>query len=209
MTLGTYTNDAVVSTPTSEVTLDNNDDSAPVEVGERADLSIIKSHTGAARVGDELTFTLEVSNAGPSVARDVVVTDELPKGLTFVSAAGATGSDWTCSELDSTVTCALAGVLDPRTTADLIRVVVEVGPQAYPSVVNPAEVDSATFDPNRGDNRDTDTVEVPALVDLAVAKSHTGTFQVGQRATLHGGRHQQRPDAGTRGRHHRHPPGRV
>jgi uncharacterized repeat protein (TIGR01451 family) len=61
--------------------------------------------------------------------------------------------------------------------------VVEVGPEAYPSVVNPAEVDSATFDPDRDNNRDTDTVAVPALVDLAVVKSHTGTFLVGQRAT--------------------------
>ena len=60
---------------------------------------------------------------------------------------------------------------------------VEVGPEAYPSVVNPAEVDSATFDPDKANNRDTDTVDVPALVDLAITKSHTGTFQAGERAT--------------------------
>ena len=183
VTEGTYTNNAVVSTPTTEVTKDNNRDSAPVDVGEQADLSIIKSHKGAARVGDELTFTLEVSNAGPSVARKVVVTDTLPTGLTFVSATGETGDDWTCSQAASVVTCDLAGVLNPRTTADLISLVVKVGPQAYPSVVNPAEVDSDTFDPDRNNNKDTDTVDVPALVDLAITKSHTGTFQVAQRAT--------------------------
>ena len=91
VTEGTYSNNAEVRTRTTEVTLENNSDSVPIDVGEQADLSIIKSHTGAARVGDQLTFTLEVSNAGPSVARDVVVTDELPKGLTYVVAEGATG----------------------------------------------------------------------------------------------------------------------
>ncbi|HYO84965.1 MAG TPA: isopeptide-forming domain-containing fimbrial protein [Dermatophilaceae bacterium] len=183
VTEGTYSNNAVVSTRTTEVTLDNNDDSVPVDVGEQADLSIVKSHTGAARVGDELTFTLKVSNAGPSVARDVVVTDKLPTGLTYVSAEGATGPDWTCSEAASVVTCDLAGVLSPRATADLITLVVKVGPQAYPSVVNLAEVGSATFDPDKDNNKDTDEVDVPALVDLAIGKSHTGSFQVGQRAT--------------------------
>ena len=49
-------------------------------------------------------------------------------------------------------------------------------------MVNPAEVDSDTFDPDTDDNKDTDKVAVAALVDLAVTKSHTGTFQVGQQA---------------------------
>ncbi len=176
---GEYTNNAVVSTPTDERTEDNNDASETVTVGEGADLSITKSHTGTVRVGDPLGFSLLVRNEGPSVARGVVVTDELPTGLTYES---GTGEGWTCTTDDQLVTCELDGALDPlaETTIDLT---VTVEPSAYPGVVNPASVASETPDSDDSNNSDTDEVTVPPLTDLAVAKSHEGTFQVGQQAS--------------------------
>lgn len=44
----------------------------------------------AAGIGDEIDFTLGVSNAGSASASGVVVTDELPAGLVFVSSDCAT-----------------------------------------------------------------------------------------------------------------------
>ena len=177
---GTYTNTATVDSPTVDPTPENNTDTDDLAVTTLADLSITKSHTGAARVGDELDFTLEVANAGPSQARSVTVSDALPAGTEFVSAAG---TDWSCSETSGEVTCDLSGRLDVGASAPPITLTVRVLAAAYPSVTNTATVDSSTPEKNPADNTDSDVVPVPALVDLSITKSHTGTLRVGSTAT--------------------------
>ncbi len=58
-----------------------------------ADLSLEKVVTVApVHVGDDATFRLTVSNAGPDTAGDVAVTDLLPVGLSFVSSTPSAGS---------------------------------------------------------------------------------------------------------------------
>ena len=49
--------------------------------------------------GQSLTYTVTVSNAGPSDAQNLVSADTLPAGLTFVSSASS------CTEAGGTVTC--------------------------------------------------------------------------------------------------------
>ena len=43
-------------------------------------------------VGDQITFTVTLSNQGPDAATGVQVTDLLPAGLTFVSATPSQGT---------------------------------------------------------------------------------------------------------------------
>ena len=81
---------------------DNNDATADVEVAETADLTIVKSHTGPGLVRGQVTFTLAVSNAGPSAANEVTVEDSLPAGLTLASVSA---DGWECSTVDDTVAC--------------------------------------------------------------------------------------------------------
>ena len=178
--LGILTNSATVSGVTTDPVEANDTDTADVTVRQEADLSVVKSHTGPVRVGERLTFTLDVANAGPSEARDVVVADALPKGLVFVSASG---TGWTCGPMAAGVTCSLAGRLAPLTAAAPITVVTTVTPAAYPSVNNVATVSTSTVDPDPTDDQSTDAVAVPALVDLSVVKSHRGTLVVGEQAT--------------------------
>jgi uncharacterized repeat protein (TIGR01451 family) len=52
----------------------------------QADLTTTKTGPSAATVGESITYTIVVHNAGPTAARNVVVTDTLPTGTTFVSA---------------------------------------------------------------------------------------------------------------------------
>src|SRR5439155_24328572 len=57
----------------------------------QADLSIVKTDSpDPVQSGQELTYTLTVTNNGPDVATDTVVTDTLPSGVTLVrSSCGA------------------------------------------------------------------------------------------------------------------------
>ncbi len=155
---GTYANTAVVSSPTTDPTPGNNTDTDAVDVEVVSDLSIMKSHTAIPRVGDPLPFTLVVANAGPSTARQVVVTDALPAGLTYVS---ADGTGWTCGEALGVVTCTLDTDLASGASAEPITLVATVEASAYPSVTNPASVTSASTDSDLANNEALDPVEVP------------------------------------------------
>lgn len=182
---GALTNSAEVTSPTEDRVLGNNTDEDSVPIGTSADLSIVKTHTGSARIGDPLEFTLQVANAGLSTARGVTVSDPLPTGLEYVS---ATGEGWTCSVASAdgaqTVGCALDDPLASGASAPPITVTVTVLPSAYPGVGNTASVDATTPDPVTDNNSSTDQVTVPPQVDLGITKSHEPEpMQVGDQAT--------------------------
>ncbi|MCB0858270.1 MAG: DUF11 domain-containing protein [Solirubrobacterales bacterium] len=89
--------------PTPE---DNTDDADTFVVGV-PDLKITKTAVPTnARPGQTVTYTLKAENIGNARAENVVITDPVPVGLTFVSA------DAPCVEAAGTVTCAI-GSLDP------------------------------------------------------------------------------------------------
>ncbi|HVF56315.1 MAG TPA: hypothetical protein VM934_09200 [Pyrinomonadaceae bacterium] len=73
------------------------DDTAsdPTTIVSSADLSLTKTvNNPAPIVGQNATFTVTLSNAGPTNATGVTVTDLLPAGLTFVSATPAAGTTY-------------------------------------------------------------------------------------------------------------------
>src|SRR4029453_6389480 len=70
----------------------NNQASASTNPQE-ADLALGKGVSDATpNVGDQITFTVTLSNSGPNTATGVQVTDLLPAGLTFVAAIPSQGS---------------------------------------------------------------------------------------------------------------------
>ena len=79
--------DDVDSTPGNSDPAEDDQGDATVDVDPLIDLSLDKSVSQAPTyVGDEATYRLVVSNEGPSAATGVQVTDQLPAGVTFVSA---------------------------------------------------------------------------------------------------------------------------
>ncbi|MDH5373620.1 MAG: DUF11 domain-containing protein, partial [Acidimicrobiia bacterium] len=64
-----------------------------VQIVEQADMSISKTdgQTGVEE-GTAFDYTLDIANAGPSVASNVVVVDPLPAGLSYVTATPTQGS---------------------------------------------------------------------------------------------------------------------
>jgi len=73
-----------------------------VTVVEPAVVSAVKAGPDQALTGDPGVYTITVSNAGPSPASNVVVTDTLPAGVTPVS---ATWDSTACAIAAQTVTC--------------------------------------------------------------------------------------------------------
>ncbi|TFC90612.1 MULTISPECIES: DUF11 domain-containing protein [Cryobacterium] len=182
----TLTNTAVAATPTTEIDLINNEDSADVTFTRLADLAIVKSHSGAGVIGAATAFPIVVTNAGPSTAVAVTVVDSLPKGLTWIDAAGSDPA-WSCTAgvTDAVtgvtpVTCALAGELVAGTMAPTLVVNATVDARAYPLVTNRATVSSDTPDPEPADNSATDPLSVTPLVTLQVTKTHLGQASTGE-----------------------------
>jgi uncharacterized repeat protein (TIGR01451 family) len=56
------------------------------------------------RAGNNLTYTLTVTNGGPNPVPDARLTDSLPAGLTFISATSSQGS---CTNNNGTIHCEL------------------------------------------------------------------------------------------------------
>jgi uncharacterized repeat protein (TIGR01451 family) len=124
-----------------------------------ADLALLKSAASeTAIVGNDLTYTLVVTNLGPNIATSVTVTDRLPAHVDFVS---ATPSQGTCTQIAGIVTCDLGDVAT-RATVDIT-----VNPTDIGSICNTAVVAGVVNDPNSANN--TAAVCTPVHVhDLAV-----------------------------------------
>lgn len=185
---GVLTNTATVHSPTTDPQPSNNTTTDDVSIAFAADLSVVKHHLGSAHIGDPLTFTLTVSNAGPSAARQVAVTDPLPDGLEYQSAEG---DGWTCgiaTGTSRTVLCTLDGTIAPGTSAPVISVTTVVRSVAYPAVDNVATVTSTSDivkNPHSFPDTSSDDVPVPAQVDLSITKTHEAdAVKVGGKATF-------------------------
>jgi uncharacterized repeat protein (TIGR01451 family) len=117
--------------------------SLPVQVIQPGspDLAIAMSHAGDFAVGAKGVYSLTITNAGATAtAGQVTVTDILPPGLSYFSAAGA---GWACSAVQETVTCTNPGPIGPGASS-AITLTVEVGPGAWPGITNFASVENAS-----------------------------------------------------------------
>ncbi|HJU40606.1 MAG TPA: DUF11 domain-containing protein [Tahibacter sp.] len=147
--------------------------SVDVPVGEAADLAIVKDDGHVAvGPGGTIAYTLTVSNAGPSDASNVTVSDAFPAGLIYVSASGA---GWSCTVAGTTLTCTRASFANGASS--VINLVLGV-PAAYagPSpIVNTANVTSPTTDPDPNNNSGTIPTPVgTGSANLSVTKTDNG-----------------------------------
>ena len=104
----TWTNTAAASSTTPDLVPGNNTSTVGGALAPIADLRLTKvADRSSVRVGETISWTIGFENLGPSTARDVIVVDALPAGLTTVVTAG----DGTCDPLAGTsLTCRWASV---------------------------------------------------------------------------------------------------
>ncbi|MCV2485268.1 gliding motility-associated C-terminal domain-containing protein [Flavobacterium sp. SH_e] len=100
---GNYTNSAEItassqpdpdSTPNNGITTeDDYAEASTTPIATSADLSLTKTVSNATPlVGSQVTFSLQVNNAGPQATDNVTVTDLLPSGYTYASYTATAGS---------------------------------------------------------------------------------------------------------------------
>src|SRR4030095_12101986 len=144
------TNTATVTSSTGDGMPGNQSGTAMTTVAASADLMVTKvDMPDPVQAGGNLTYTITVTNAGPSDAASVTLSDTLPAGTTFVSFSAPAG--WM-----STTPPMAAGGAVPSSIAALpqgsamFTLTVNVGSSVANGTVlsNTATVSSTTADPN-------------------------------------------------------------
>jgi uncharacterized repeat protein (TIGR01451 family) len=162
---GSLANTASVATPAgaTDPDLTNNDATDTDILTATADLSVSKTVSNATpNVGDTITYTVTLSDQGPDNATNVVVTDLLPAGLTFVSATPSQGAYSSASGVWT------VGTVSTSVVQTLIINATVASPDALTNTGTISFADQV--DPNTANNTASAT-ETPQQADLSLSKS--------------------------------------
>ncbi|HZI86786.1 MAG TPA: Calx-beta domain-containing protein, partial [Pyrinomonadaceae bacterium] len=111
--------------------------------------------------GSTLTYTVTLTNNGPERAESIVVTDNLPAEVTFISCTAAGGG--VCGGTGNSRTVTFSSLAP----GDMVNITLVTGVNSSVSGVtisNTAMVSSAATDPNPNNNSVTITTTVPATI---------------------------------------------
>jgi uncharacterized repeat protein (TIGR01451 family) len=164
VTNGNVTNFATVTTFDADFNSTNNSSSLATPVLPDSDLGLNGSVTNAVLVGSNLVYSLLVTNRGPSIATNLVVTDVLPAGVTYVTAGVSQGS---FGQTSGVVTATL-GTINKGASA---TVSVTIKPNQPGSLTNTPSVSSGVLDPSTGDNSVSLITTVNPIADLRLTQS--------------------------------------
>ena len=166
-TRGTLTNTATVAATETDSNTANNTATATTTVNGSVDVGIVKTDSSDPVVaGGTLTYTITVTNNGPSTATNVVVTDPLPTGLTFTSGTASNGG--TVANANNTVTATIPTLASGASAT--ITVVTAVSATATGTLTNTATVDTTEPDTVTTNDSSTQTtaIAVPTTVSGTV-----------------------------------------
>jgi uncharacterized repeat protein (TIGR01451 family) len=171
--VGNLSNTATISGPNADPNPNNNSATAVTTVSASADLTINKTGPASANAGTDITYTVTLTNSGPSNAANVSLTDAVPANTTFVSETQTAGPTFSCSTPapggTGTITCTIGSM--PLTSATFsITVHINAGASGA-TITNTANVSSTTTDPNPSGNTPTVNTTVTRSADVAVLKT--------------------------------------
>ena len=162
----TINRDVSVSSDTYDPNLSNNKDDSSVDIPPEADLQVTitnnyEENGTSAHNGDEVVWTITVTNNGPDDAINTVLKDILPDGLIYVSddSDGAYDNEsavWTIGDLPvgETVTLTIKTLVNASNT----------------TITKEVSVSSDTYDPDLSNNKDNSSVDVIPEADLEIIK---------------------------------------
>ena len=159
---GSITNIVVVNTTTNETNYTNNKANNTTVVKPICDLEITKVvNEDKVYVGETVVWTIKIKNNGPSTAKNVKVTDLLPKGLKVLNAKVSEGS----FNMNSYVWTIKSLANGDSATLKLKTKVTREG-----FITNPASVKTTTKERDYTNNKANDTTEGIPIVDLELTK---------------------------------------
>jgi uncharacterized repeat protein (TIGR01451 family) len=173
---GQFLNRGIVSADQIDPNSNNNTSDAVDVATTSADVSIVKAITtaGPYYVGETISYTLTVHNAGPSPASFVVVNDT-PSNMTIQTVSGAN-----CSSFPCTMSGPPIMVIGNTRTITVTATINAVG-----AFDNTATANGNDFDPNTANNTSTAGGTAVSAADVSMVKTLTtsGPFAVGQSVT--------------------------
>jgi uncharacterized repeat protein (TIGR01451 family) len=167
---GTITNSASASATESDPDTSNNTASADatVQVPAKADLKVtIAAAPNPVQTGQNLTYTFNVSNAGPNDATGVNLSDPIPQNAAYVSSNTAQGS---CASNAGIFSCSLGTI---KANAS-VQVSMIVNSSVVGTLTNSASVSATETDPVTSNNSASINVSVTVpTANLALTSSAT------------------------------------
>ena len=180
---GILNNTANVTSNTTDPNPNNNNSTATTNVTQSSELTLIKSNnpTGTVIAGNNLIYTLTLTNSGPSVARDVILRDDtLSSWLTNTyyqySLNGISWSGWTLftGPLVLDVTNIIGGPMNvSQVFWVMINSTVNASTPNGTTLLNNATANSSTSSHNVTSNTVNNTVETMATLNVTKTAPET------------------------------------
>ena len=153
---------ASVTTTKTDSNEDNNSDTVSVTVNPKSDIAVsLSDSSDPIYAGNNLTYTITVTNNGPSDASNIKVEDTLPTGVNFVSASAG------CNESAGVVTCNIANLAIGSSS----KVDVVIKPTTPGTITNKASVSADEFDDTEANNSASEDTIVNAVADLSITQT--------------------------------------
>lgn len=174
---GTFSTTASVSSTTPDPSSNDNTFAVSVQVQPSTDLSAaLSAAPDPVNAGSNLTWTMTVTNQGPSTATNATVDLPLPVQTTFVSLATSAG--WSCTTppvgSNGTVSCSLTGSMSSSASATFTLVSRVLSSTPSGTSISMTATVSSTSDSRPANDSATATVQsAPAVFDLGITKTRT------------------------------------
>ncbi|QPH40491.1 DUF7507 domain-containing protein [Pedobacter endophyticus] len=183
------TNTATATPPTGVTDPSPATAAVTTAIARKANLRIVKSGPANAKAGEEIEYTLKITNQGPSTAIGTRIIDNLPAGIMAGSIT------WTATATNGSSVSTASGAGNVNLTADIAPIsgVIEVKIKA---LVSPALIDgtliantatatigSGITDPEAANNTSTFNTVVDNDPNFTIAKSGPANANVGDEIT--------------------------
>ncbi len=161
------TNTASVSSDAFDPNLTNNAANITTAVAQASHLTLsMQPPSGPVYVGETFQYMMTLANQGPYAATNVVLSDVLPAGVTFISAVDSLGNHPTLAPSG-----ALSDPIASLANGASVTLTVTLSSTSAKSVTNSASVSSDLPDPDPTANKASASMSVVPAADLSVSLS--------------------------------------